>query len=1057
MARILIGILFTLLPYIGLQAQNLNATLKGHLAYPPDEQLANVWGYAANGREYALVGTELGTSIVDVTDPTQPTELFSIESTPSIWRELKTWQHYCYSVTEGGGGVTIINLAQLPDAVTYTTWQGGDFNGQHIDIQTVHANFIDEYGILYLSGSNHNLILADLNTNPENPTIVGIYSNAYVHDLYAHNHIMYTGEIYAGRFAVVDVNNPANPIVLAQQPTPYAFTHNTWLDDTGNYLFTTDEKSSAYVAAYDISDLSDIKEIDRYRTSDSGVIPHNTHYINGFLVTSYYKDGVTIVDASYPYNLVETGKYDTSPLSGGGFAGAWGVYPYLPSGNLLVSDMQEGLFVIEPNYVKACHLIGNITSTESGAALPNVDLQITNTTTGDTIPATTYFAGNYTAAALEAGSYQIIANAYGYAADTIIVTLTNGQVITQDIALQPLPAFTFLVRTVDIYGQPIPNVYVSTTNAHISQNAISNSEGIAQFTLYYPELQNLVVGGKWGYLPQYELQTIANPNTPPYEVVLTKGYYDDFNFSLGWQISGDAQAGMWKREIPHGTFLGINPLNPDADADSDYGDYAFITGNSTTDDYYDIDSGKTVITSPIFDLTAMTAPQISYQRWFFAGTNSYDTLYIKLTNGADTLLLEQVYNNDPYESIWKPTTIDNLQNRLTLTNQMRLIVEVSDKGINNYINAGFDVFSATDAALQPPTPTIQANTFAGCAPLSLSFSDAQIGSPTAFTWTFSGGDTPPITTHIAQPTFTFAHAGTYTVFLSTANSAGIGQTDAVTISVFPRPELPTFDNINECAENIPTLTLPDNLGNTYTWLNSQSEIVEQGATFIPALADTYTAWATSPEGCTNSTSFEVAIQQPVATITTPLGEAITEPISLPICYTDSISVWMPNLQSVQWQGVGVDPNTAHQPTTTLLPLDMVSPDAAAWVGDTLIYQAFTTDNMGCTAIADLEVIVQECPVSVNSVPGFNTTALACSPNPAFVYTDILLPKLSNVDLPAMLVLYNVNGQAIWKSEVSPTMISEGRYRLSLANYPSGQYYISLIAPSRFYQTTCIKP
>ena len=30
--------------------------------------------------------------------------------------------------------------------------------------------------------------------------------------------------------------------------------------------------------------------------------------------------------------------------------GAWGVYPFLPSGNLLVSDMQTGLYVFEIDY-----------------------------------------------------------------------------------------------------------------------------------------------------------------------------------------------------------------------------------------------------------------------------------------------------------------------------------------------------------------------------------------------------------------------------------------------------------------------------------------------------------------------------------------------------------------------------------------------------------------------------------------------------------------------------------------------------------------------------------
>ena len=31
------------------------------------------------------------------------------------------------------------------------------------------------------------------------------------------------------------------------------------------------------------------------------------------------------------------------------YRGAWGVYPFLPSGNILVSDMQYGLYVLAPS------------------------------------------------------------------------------------------------------------------------------------------------------------------------------------------------------------------------------------------------------------------------------------------------------------------------------------------------------------------------------------------------------------------------------------------------------------------------------------------------------------------------------------------------------------------------------------------------------------------------------------------------------------------------------------------------------------------------------------
>ena len=79
--------------------------------------------------------------------------------------------------------------------------------------------------------------------------------------------------------------------------------------------------------------------------------------IGDYLVISYYRDGVIIVDVSDPANMVEVGQFDTSPFSSApGFQGCWGAYPYLSSGNILATDRQEGLFVLSPNYVEACRV-----------------------------------------------------------------------------------------------------------------------------------------------------------------------------------------------------------------------------------------------------------------------------------------------------------------------------------------------------------------------------------------------------------------------------------------------------------------------------------------------------------------------------------------------------------------------------------------------------------------------------------------------------------------------------------------------------------------------------
>jgi hypothetical protein len=71
---------------------------------------------------------------------------------------------------------------------------------------------------------------------------------------------------------------------------------------------------------------------------------HGTHYY-----VSHYRRGVVVYDAANPNALVEIASFDNyvNPSSNiAGTDGAWGIYPFLPSGNLLVSDIENGLFVL---------------------------------------------------------------------------------------------------------------------------------------------------------------------------------------------------------------------------------------------------------------------------------------------------------------------------------------------------------------------------------------------------------------------------------------------------------------------------------------------------------------------------------------------------------------------------------------------------------------------------------------------------------------------------------------------------------------------------------------
>ncbi|MES2619659.1 MAG: choice-of-anchor B family protein [Bacteroidota bacterium] len=452
-----------------------NISFRSNIQYP--RILSNIWGYTdtLTHKEYALVGVETGLSIVDVTNPDVPIVLFFVPNDTSTWQEPKVWSHYAYMTNEQGGGLLIVDLGGLPLTMNYVKWSGIP----NENYTRSHTCFIDENGILYLNGSNifnRGSILCDLKPDPMNPVFLGKYDDFYVHDCFARNDTLYTSEILNGQFSVVDVHDKANPQVIARQPTPFLFSHNVWLSDDGRFLFNTDERHFAPVTAYDISDLQDIKEIEQYRHSDfDSSIPHNTYYRGGFLYTSYYRDGVTIADAHKPDNIVEVGSYDTSPYpSGNGFEGCWGVYCFFPSGNIVCSDRQEGLFVLSPALKRACYLEGNVTDLQNGNPLPSITIEIV----GESRYKVTDVLGNYKTGVADSGRYDVRFTDFGtYCFTRIIsgVTLSPGNVTVLNAALSCVLPMGIEDLKMDFDFTVLPNLFTNTTLIRFHTSRESNS------------------------------------------------------------------------------------------------------------------------------------------------------------------------------------------------------------------------------------------------------------------------------------------------------------------------------------------------------------------------------------------------------------------------------------------------------------------------------------------------------------------------------------------------------------------------------------------------------
>jgi len=675
----------------------LNIDSLSHIDYQQlhGANLNDVWGYVDElGNEYAIVGTSKGTSIVNITDGSNPQEVFWLPGTESIWRDPCVYGDHAYVTTEAEDGLLIIDLSPLPQSTNLTTtfYTGPSSNPW----QSAHTCFTSSNGYAYIFGSNRGnggVIMLDIHTNPMSPIEVGTYDSYYVHDGYERNDTLYIGHIYDGFFSLVNVADKSNPILMGTRTTPNSFTHNIWPSANGQFVYTTDEISGAYIAAFDITNGANIQEVDRVQsTQNSFVIPHNVHVRGEYLITSYYSDGIIVHDATYPYNLIQVGNFDTYEGQTPGYDGCWGVYPFFPSGKAVAADITKGLFIVDMHYQKACYLEGVVTDAVSGLSLSNVTVQLSSAVMQEK----TNQLGLYATGTALSGVYTVNFSKSGYYPMTITVSLINDELITLNVPLIPIAPFNENITVLE-YGtnNPIPDAQIRFFHPMDEQNGITNGLGVEDFVLYYQDSYRLTVG-KWGY-QTFCIDTSVSANSNVLTVYLIPGYYDDFEFDFGWSVTGDATTGMWERGVPNPTTNTVQAI----DAEWDCGKMAFLTGNDIgmNPDYDDLDSGYTQLLSPQMDFSNLSTPYINFARSFFCyhGPGLFDdTLKVYLSNGTTSVLIYQVGAPVSAPMTFEYVSIP-VSGLLPFTNTMQLNLSISDLAPNNNITeAGFDHLTVTN-------------------------------------------------------------------------------------------------------------------------------------------------------------------------------------------------------------------------------------------------------------------------------------------------------------------------------------------------------------------------
>ena len=106
------------------------------------------------------------------------------------------------------------------------------------------------------------------------------------------------------------------------------------------------------VRFFDLSDLG-VPTLLSTWVGKTRAIDHNGFVRGNRYYMSHYTRGMTVLDISDTANPKEIGHFDTYPVTDStSFNGASGIYHYLPSGNILVSDINSGLCILGDNTLK---------------------------------------------------------------------------------------------------------------------------------------------------------------------------------------------------------------------------------------------------------------------------------------------------------------------------------------------------------------------------------------------------------------------------------------------------------------------------------------------------------------------------------------------------------------------------------------------------------------------------------------------------------------------------------------------------------------------------------
>ncbi len=340
----------------------------------------DIWGWTdeASAREFAIVGLRNGTSFVEVTDPLNPLVLGFLPTAtgPSLWRDIKTFQHYAFIVSEAGGhGMQVFDLNRLLEDFEETPVEF-DVDAYYDAFGNAHNIVInEESGFAYGVGTGTfqgGLHFVDIN-DPLNPQIAGGFAgDGYTHDAQIVNYTGPDGDYFDREIAfacnedavtIVDVTDKTDPVFISTIGYEFsAYTHQGWLtDDQAFFIFNDEIDESSGFTSTTKTFFLDVRDLDNpviHHTffSTSTAIDHNLYNNGSLCYQSNYRAGLRVLDIGnvYESDISELAFFDSQPTDDvQEYSGTWSNYVYFPSGTVIMSDMYSDFFILRPNVINA--------------------------------------------------------------------------------------------------------------------------------------------------------------------------------------------------------------------------------------------------------------------------------------------------------------------------------------------------------------------------------------------------------------------------------------------------------------------------------------------------------------------------------------------------------------------------------------------------------------------------------------------------------------------------------------------------------------------------------